>query len=265
MAEEEKEGEVKPRCKPCDCKKGLPLWLGTFGDLMSLLLCFFVLLLSMATFDRKKLNDAQASLGGTLSMLEGGTKVEPSHERMLQAADMTTEPETTDEIKKVESMIMDYNEMTKVSQGPSTVMDEGDEGFLIRLPAHQLFKDGSATIEDEYGLLFIKRMATIIDTLPKNLKISVRGHTDNMPLSRDSIYRDNWELSAFRALSVARVLIQNGIDKKRLEASGFSEFRPINTNSTPKGREKNRRVDIHFYSEESEEIGSSKSILDKEI
>ncbi len=264
MADEENQ-EPKQKCKPCDCQKGLPLWLGTFGDLMSLLLCFFVLLLSMATFDKKKLNDAEASLKGTMSMLEGGTKVEPSHERMLQAADMTTERETTDKVRKVESMIIEYNEMTMISQGPSKSMDEGDEGFLIRLPANQLFDEGSATINNEYGLLFLKRIASIIQTLPTNLKVSVRGHTDNTPPSKDSLYKDNWELSSFRAMNVAKELIANGIDEKKITTCGYSEYQPISTNDTAKGREKNRRVDLYFYSKESEIKNSGGSVLDRKL
>lgn len=263
MAEE----VVKPKkkkCKPCDCVKGLPLWLGTFGDLMSLLLCFFVLLLSMATFDRKKLNEAEGSLKGAMSMLEGGIKVEPSHERMLQAADMTTDVETTDRVRRIESLIVDYSEMTKVTKGPSAIMDEGDEGFLIRLPASELFEEGSATIENENGILFIKRMATIIEMLPQNLKISVRGHTDDTPISPQSIYGDNWELSAFRALSVAKILTQEGIEKNRITTQGFAEHRPIATNSTPQGKAENRRVDIHFTSAESKGDRDLKTILDRE-
>ena len=71
---------------------GLPLWLGTFGDLMSLLLTFFILLLSMATFDAKKLIEAEASIKVALSILDVGIKIEPSQNRITLPADITIPP-----------------------------------------------------------------------------------------------------------------------------------------------------------------------------
>ena len=81
----------KKKCP--DCPKCLPGWLAAFGDLMSLLLCFFVLLLSMSTMDAKKVQEAIGSLAGALSVLEGGTKTEISRERQQQATPIETQEE----------------------------------------------------------------------------------------------------------------------------------------------------------------------------
>ena len=93
---------------------GLPLWIGTFGDLMSLLLTFFILLLSMATFDAKKLLEAESSLKGALSILNGGIKIEPSNNRITLPADITIPPEYAEEVKLIEQSIIDFNEMTNI-------------------------------------------------------------------------------------------------------------------------------------------------------
>ena len=67
----------KTRCPPCDCPQVLPLWLGTYGDMVTLILTFFILILSMVTFDAKKLTEAEGSMKGAMSLLSGGIKVEP--------------------------------------------------------------------------------------------------------------------------------------------------------------------------------------------
>lgn len=249
------------KCK-CDCPAGLPLWIGTFGDLMSLLLTFFVLLLSMASFDAKKLSEAEAAMYGTLSILEGGSKLDESKDRFQQPAEITEEYETTDEVRLVKNVIIEYNEMQQTSRGPSAVLEEGDEGFTIHLPAKTLFESGSATIKDEDALLFLRRMTQVIAKLPSELMIHVSGHTDDLPPRSGSLYRDNWDLSAYRSVAVSRVLIGNGVDPTRISACGHGEYKPIATNATPEGREKNRRVDIQFLSLKKEEA-IQKSILDK--
>lgn len=252
----------KKKCPPCDCNPGLPLWMGTFGDLMSLLLTFFVLLLSMATFDAKKLSEAEGSMRGTLGLMEGGSRTEDSKDRMQMAAPMEVTYETADEVHRIKSLIIDYNEMMKVSQGPSAVLDTGDEGFMIRLPARMLFSPGSTQIETEEGHLFLKRMATIIQALPTDLEVTVRGHTDDQPPGTDSLYNDNWEVSSYRALTVARELILNGISPKKIEANGFSQYRPIASNATKEGRLKNNRVDIYFNAKKPTGAEGGTSILD---
>ncbi len=231
---------------------------------MSLLLCFFVLLLSMATFDAKKLNEVEASLKGALSILNGGSKTEVDFERVQQAAEMVDERETSESIKMIESLIIEYNEMTKLSKGPSNVLQDGDEGFLIRLPAAVLFEQGESTIKNEDALLFIKRMASVIKELPENLHISVRGHTSDLPPGEQSIYKDNWQLSAHRALAVAKELINNNISPKKISACGNAEYKPIAPNNTQEDRAKNERVDVYFYSKDNALNKGQTSILDAE-
>jgi chemotaxis protein MotB len=250
------------KCK-CECPECMPEWLATFGDLMSLLLCFFVLLLSMSTMDAKKVKEAIGSLAGALSVLEGGTQTEVSRNRIQKATPIEKTDETADTVNRLSSAIAEFKQFTQGGQGPAITLEEGEEGFFIRLPADITFAPGSAKITDQDSLLFLKRIALIIkEYLPKYVEIQVRGYTDNVPPPPTSPYQDNWELSAARAISVVRELIKDGVDPKRLSAAGYGQYHPIASNATPQGRAKNRRVEIWFFAKKKE-AQIQKSVLDK--
>ncbi len=250
------------KCPEQDCPKCLPGWLAAFGDLMSLLLCFFVLLLSMSTMDAKKVSEAAASLTGALSVLEGGTKVKVSPERQQETTPIDEEDESAQKMKTLQRTIIELNEMAKAGEGTQATLEEAEDGFMIRLPAKLLFKKGSATIDDDDALLFLRRIALVIAKLPKNMRIHVIGHTDDSkPVF--SPYPDNWALSTARAISVVKILIKNSVEAKLLTACGKAEFDPIASNLTPEGKEKNRRVELYFFSQDEDDKQSAqKSILD---
>ncbi len=253
----------KQKCP--DCPKCMPGWLAAFGDLMSLLLCFFVLLLSMSTMDAKKIQEAIGSLAGALSVLEGGTKTEISRERQQQASPIESQEETANRVvtTSLKKAITEINEMLKSSGGPEIQLEEAEDGFVIRLPDGLLFKPGSAIIQNADALLFLKRIALIIQKLPENLHVRATGHTDINPPDATSPYKDNWELSTARAVSVVKELIKDRIDPKKIEAAGKAEFDPITSNATEVGRAKNRRVDLQFFSFDSgTKDKAKKSILD---
>ena len=252
----------KKKCP--DCEECLPAWLAAFGDLMSLLLCFFVLLLSMSSMDAKKISEAIGSLSGAMSVLEGGTQTEISKKRIQEATPIESQDETTETVNLVKQAISDANEMMDKSQEVVVTLEEAQDGFVIELPASLLFKHGSAEIESEDTLLFLKRIALIIDDLPNDVKVSVQGHTDNQLPGAKSSFKDNWELSSARAISVVQELLLDGVEPARVSSSGYAEFTPIATNATESGRIKNNRVELHFYGEESDgKAKTKKSILDK--
>ncbi len=255
----------KKRAKESNCPKCLPGWLAAFGDLMSLLLCFFVLLLSMSTMDAKKVEEAVGSLSGALSVLEGGTKTEVSQERQQETTPIDQQDETAQKIKTMRRTIIEVNEMMKdgASESNKVTLKESEDGFMIRLPAKLLFSLGDAKIKNEDGLLFLKRIALIIEKLPKDIDINIVGHTDDSPMESIGLYRGNWSLSAERAISVANVLIASGVEPKLITAGGKAEFEPIASNLTPEGKEKNRRVELYFFSKDKDNKESAKkSILD---
>ncbi len=253
------------KAKPCDCPKCMPGWLAAFGDLMSLLLTFFVLLLSMSTMDAKKVQEAIGSLAGALSVLEGGTKTEISRERQQMASPIDSQSETANRVKMaMRKAIVEANEMLKSAGSPEVTLEDAQSGFVIRLPGALLFKPGSATIENEDAILFLKRIALIIQKLPPNLYINVVGHTDDSVPAANAPFRDNWDLSTARGVSVVKELIKDKISPKRLTAGGKAQYDPVASNSTQEGKAKNRRVELRFYSTTSKnQQAVKKSILDR--
>ncbi len=252
----------KKKCP--DCEECLPAWLAAFGDLMSLLLCFFVLLLSMSSMDAKKVSEAIGSLSGAMSVLEGGTQTQISTKRMQESTPMDSQDETAETVNRVQEAIGDTNEMMEKGETATITLEEAQDGFVIELPATLMFKPGSATIHSEDALLFLKRIALIVDELPNDMVVSVQGHTDNQGPGAGSPFKDNWELSSARAISVLQELILDGVAPERISAAGYAEFKPLATNATSSGRKKNRRVELHFYGKKAEKESKVKaSILDQ--
>ena len=235
---------AKQKCP--DCEQCLPAWLAAFGDLMSLLLCFFVLLLSMSSMDAKKVSEAIGSLSGAMSVLEGGTKTEISKQRIQESTPIESQDETSEVVNRVQQAVGEANEMMDKGHGPTVTLEEAQEGFVIKMPAALLFEEGSATIENQDALLFLKRTALIIQELPKKVQVSIQGHTDNTQPGQNSTFKDNWELSTARAIAVLQELKLDGVDPARMSAAGFAQYKPVASNSTKSGREKNRRVELHF-------------------
>ena len=231
---------------------------------MSLLLCFFVLLLSMSSMDAKKISEAIGSLAGAMSVLEGGTKTEISKQRILESTPIENRDESSEQVNRIKQAIAEMEEMMEKGKGPAVTLEESEQGFVLRLPANLLFKVGEAKIENEDALLFIKRIALLIQELPNDLEVSVRGHTDNQAPGKDSAFQDNWDLSSARAISVLKELLLGGVKPDRMHAAGFADHRPEASNATVKGREKNRRVELHFYARKSDDKAEiKKSVLDK--
>ncbi len=251
------------KCKKVECPKCLPGWLAAFGDLMSLLLCFFVLLLSMSTMDAKKVSDAVGSLAGALSVLEGGTKTEVSPKRNQQATPIEKKDETAQKLKTLKKSIVELNEMTSANSSSKATLEEAEGGFILRLPANLLFQKDSATLDNDDAILFLKRVALIVDKLPKAIHLNVVGHTDDTRRPAGG-WRSNWLLGAARAEAVAKELIKDRVDPKIITVCSKGKYDPIASNLTPEGKQKNRRVELYFSSNQNDEKQEAQqSILDK--
>lgn len=256
---------MSDKIDPSECPKCLPAWLAAFGDLMSLLLCFFVLLLSMSSMDARKVEDAIGSLAGALSVLEGGSKTEISREKQQQDNPIKKDSQSTNSksMQKIKSTLQELNEMLQAVGSPKATFKESEDGFIVQLPASLLFKPNSVSITNDDALLFLKRIALIVQRIPKDIRVDVIGYTDDSQPSKDGPFKNNWELSTLRAVSVATELIKDKVDPKRLITSGRSKYDPIASNATEEGRAKNRRVELHFYSTDSKnEKKAQQTILD---
>jgi len=143
------------------------------------------------------------------------------------------------------------NQITKLHKTPAEAtgfegmdvqLDAAEGTITVTLPNTILFPSGSATLLDSSQQALNKILGVISSKYP-NKRIDVVGHTDTDPIQK-SKWKDNWELSAERALSVVRYLESKGIDKNRLRAIGCGEGRPVTSNATAAGKARNRRVEI---------------------
>ena len=113
--------------------------------------------------------------------------------------------------------------------------------MVINLPQDILFASGSATLGRE-GRETLSQIATVLGEFDDR-RFQVEGHTDNVPISTAQ-FPSNWELSAARALSVVKLLVDRGVSPELVSGAGYGEFQPVGTNQTSEGRRLNRRIEI---------------------
>jgi chemotaxis protein MotB len=230
--------DLQPKGK---IEEGAPEWVVTFGDLMSLLLCFFVLLLSFSEMDRKQYKLVSGSMANAFGVQRQTPVFESPKGQKMVAKDfdqaiLATKLKTyiaKPVIIEVEERFQKWKDLIDV--------EVGDDNVTIRLMGETGFDTGKAEIREEMIPLLQKIGEIIKDKIGE---ILIAGHTDNVPLTGGR-YRSNLGLSMARAASVAQFMLEVvGIRPERISTMGFGEYRPIATNSTAKGRQKNRRVEI---------------------
>ncbi|MFE8070434.1 flagellar motor protein MotB [Marinobacteraceae bacterium S3BR75-40.1] len=262
-------------------KKGgdQPSWLMTFADLMTLLLTFFILLLSFSKIDadRYKLmvqSMYQAFGGKTMEdRLVGGSPItlvesekvpapRPSEEAEPEAVPakpqqpqpseptLVTEPqaaqsEVNPDIEKMAAELIDRFSQEVANDEMSVAYDE--RKVVVRFSEDASFPSGSANLKANMKPL----LDEMVDILARcDGDIVVAGHTDDRPIV-SSRFRSNWDLSAARAVSVVHQLVLNRkIDAERVSAAGHAETRPLVPNDSPENRARNRRVEILMYEPE---------------
>jgi chemotaxis protein MotB len=117
-----------------------------------------------------------------------------------------------------------------------------EKGIAIKVADPIGFDVGEARIRPEFMAL-LREITKNLRELPQS-HIRVEGHTDNIPI-RTPKYPSNWELSAARALNVVKFFARHGFDPARLSAVGYGQYRPVADNDTPRGRQRNRRIEIY--------------------
>jgi len=214
-----------------------PFWMVTYGDMVTLLLTFFILLLSFSIIDEIKFEKAAHSLKGALGVLD---KYEYSQETYGEGdskseVDMLRRQEIYESVSELEKMAEEMGFEDDLS------IEVNNNGLLIQMGDKILFDLGKAKLK--------AKAFPVLDIVGKTIRaqakeVLVGGHTDNVPI-KTLKFPSNWELSSARALSVVRYLVdKTSVSPGVLAATGYSEFRPIETNDTPEGRQKNRRVEF---------------------
>ena len=250
---------------------GLPGWVMTFADLMSLLMVFFVLMLSFSEMDVAKFKELAGSVQNAFGVQSEidvksppkGTSLiarefspgrpEPTALNTIRQFTINSNLNTLDieiserakELEEQERRAQEEAErlrqalLEEIRDGRLLIRREGTE-IIIQILEKDSFASGSAALEPSFRptLDRVGSLMTRVDGA-----IAVSGHTDNVPIS-NSQYRSNWDLSAARAASVVFELLDTGVDPERIMASGHADTQPRVDNDTPENRALNRRVDI---------------------
>ncbi len=271
MSEELEDDSVEQECPPV----GLPAYMGTFADLMSLLMCFFVLLLSFAEMDALKYKMVVKSLDNAFGVqrevaaneIPKGTSIiaqefSPGEPRPtpLKEVRQDTIDETRDALKvkmdaEAEAEIAAKKQEEEISEESlkfqEALKEEIKEGLIdvetqfdrivIRIREKGSFQSGDANLNREFLPILDKIRFVLSKT---DGRIVVAGHTDNIPINT-ARYRSNWELSTSRATSVVhQLLADNEMPPERFVLEGHAETQPLMTNDTAENRARNRRVEI---------------------
>ncbi len=223
------------RSKKCDCEPGAPGWIVTFSDMMSLLLTFFILLLSFSTVSEDAFNQAMMSLQGAFGVLPKLSGVvspvpRPSRDKSDAQSSAATRLRRRLQVEGLEKQVkVEYDAMG---------------GIKISLPNSVLFDAGSASLRPD-GYPVLRAIGEVLSELPDTF-IEVRGHTDTLPLTATTRFRDNFDLSYFRAHAVSERLVVDGkVPIEQFEIVSCGPSQPLATNDTEEGRTANRRVELY--------------------
>ena len=242
-------------------------WMDTYGDLVTLLLCFFVLLYSFSSLNEQKWQElVSVFTGGSGSAAVRAFDISSVREEPIVVDKMVSLETRDDGMKDDGNKQLDQKEAQKVQKQINEVFDElyekvvayinlndlsgqvsitrTDETIILRFSEIALFDSGSAEIRPESKETLNHIIQLVAENTNAIKMVNIEGHTDNVPISTAE-FRDNWDLSAKRATNTLRILLAaNLLDQAKLSAVGYGEYHPIATNDTPKGRSLNRRVDF---------------------
>lgn len=226
-------------------EEGAPEWVVTFGDLMSLLLCFFVLLLSFSEMDRQKYKLMSGSMAKAFGVQKKRPVMGVPKGNKMVARDFDQDTIALDLRESLEKEIKAQVDLNFKGMEDLIQVKKVGDNIIIRLMGETTFDSGKAEIRQQMVPLLEKIGAMLQDT---EGNIIITGHTDNVPI-RGGPYGSNLVLSMYRAASVAEFLLEKtSLDPKRVATMGFGPHRPIESNDTPEGRRKNRRVEIMLTS-----------------
>jgi len=237
MAKKEKKEPDKPSTA----------WQGTYGDMITLMLCFFVMLYDPSETDAVAMAQMQAAISNTTNgggvSLGAGTMADMGN--MVSALPALEKGKSMGTAKK--KAITTFTPDVKSNK---VTITSDERGLVISLASDAFFKQGSAELnidDSRQTLLRISQFFTEDEVRDKNWRIE--GHTDNIPVSADSEFKSNWELSAARAANVLHYLADFGVNEKQFSIVGYADTKPKFSNDTPEGQAYNRRVDIIILDE----------------
>ncbi|MEQ1664498.1 MAG: flagellar motor protein MotB [Bdellovibrionales bacterium] len=203
--------------------EGGEAWLISYADMMTLLVGFFVMMLSFSKIDEKKFEQMKQQA----SKIFGGEYKVPFEKLSDALKEKVKEQGMTDQV----------------------IFEPNETGINITFRGALFFSSGSTILKDEAKNL-INNIIPVVMAQAKGFGIVIEGHTDNLAVARGSVLPSNWELSSVRACTVLRLFEAAGFDTKKLKALGWGDTHPIVPNQDPQGKDladnqaQNRRVVI---------------------
>ncbi|MEX2299319.1 MAG: flagellar motor protein MotB [Bryobacterales bacterium] len=221
--------------------EGAPEWMVTFADLMSLLLTFFILLLSFSNMEIVKFRTMAGSVRNALGLKSEFDLADiPMGNKLLPYEDPKegegNSGNTQGLREELEQMLQEAGMPEKASVRVTS------RGVALYIEGDILFDSGSTAIRQEARPI-LDRLSELLPRV--GYRVDVQGHTDAIPIATTA-FPSNWELSASRAGRAVRYFVEKGVPSERFRAIGLAETRPVATNDTAEGRANNRRVEFLF-------------------
>lgn len=225
--------------------KGGSNWTLTYGDMVTLLMLFFVVLWSTARLDLEKYQRVAEAMRTTFGGAGGGQIFD------VMGTEAGTWVSEYSRPVQMQLPMVNYDQRDVSAALGSMVARAGlegqisvrthIEGVIVSLSEELVFPAGSAELQQQ-GQEALDRIAHVLAEMGNN-PIRVEGHTDDRPTG-NPLYPTNWELSTARAIAIVRYLEERGIDPARLSATGCASYRPLYPNDSAENRRRNRRAEI---------------------
>lgn len=238
-------------------EEGAPAWMNTYGDMVTLLLTFFVLLFSFSTIDAKKWKAIVQSFSGKTEYDGPTATLDPDFDLdSVVFPSVTPEPSVSPDQADGAKMARMFNELYQKVRNHITIngldyalnVSKDDDLIIIRITDTALFGSGQESIRPE-AINLLDSIVSLFEQYDEAIqRIQIEGHTDNVPI-HSARFKSNWDLSTSRAVSVVQYCIENSsLSPMKYTASGYGEYHPIADNDTEEGKAKNRRVDFVIQS-----------------
>lgn len=237
MAKEKKEPE-----KPSTA------WQGTYGDMITLMLCFFVMLYDPSEVDTTMLAQIQSSIVIQQDSIESPVTTGGMSLTAGRLADLGNTINSLPSVEKGKSLGLAKKKAVSLfapeRKSAKITVTSDERGIVISLASDNFFEEGSADLNiEETREILLKLSKFFQEPEIKNRRFRIEGHTDSTPVSNEK-FPSNWELSAARAVNTLHYLSDFGVDEKRFSVVGYADTRPVFSNDSREGQAYNRRVDI---------------------
>ena len=226
--------------------KASKAWLETYGDMITLMLCFFVMLFNPTEIDEIQLAQLTVALQGDPT--SGGTSLAAG--RLADLGNTITSLPSLEKGKSLGLAVKKAVSIFSPEINSNKIKVTADErGLVITLASDALFRENSAELlidETRETLLKLAQFLNLSDL--KDRRFRIEGHTDSI-VPDPALWPSNWELSAARAVNVLHYLADFGADERRFSVAGYGNTQPQFAEDMPEGRAYNRRVDIIILDE----------------